>query len=93
MGHGSDPKKNRPPEITQLEDPGIGIQEQVLRLDISVTYAQGMDVRETSKQLIHVQLDERNRYRLLLLIVVTSDSVHRLRNELQYQVQVHFVLL
>ena len=84
---------DRPSKITQLQDPGIRIQKQVLRLNVTVTDAQGMDVRQTAEQLIHVQFDERNGYRLLLLVVVTSDPVHRLRNELQNQVQVHLVLL
>lgn len=62
-------------------------------LDVPMTDAQGMDVGQATKQLIHVQFDERNGYRLLLLVVVTSDSVYGFGNEFQYQVQVHFVLL
>lgn len=45
-----------PPEITQLEDSRLRVHQQVLGLDVSVTHALGMDVRQTAEQLIHIHL-------------------------------------
>ena len=45
-----------PAKVTQLEDGSFWVDEQVLRLDVSVTHALGMDISQTAKQLVHVHL-------------------------------------
>ena len=60
----------------------------MLRLDVSVADALGVDVGEAPEELVHVQLDEGRRDRLLALAVLPRHLVHRLRDELQHQVLV-----
>lgn len=45
-----------PAKVTQLEDGTFRIHKQVLRLDVSVTHALGMDVGKATEQLVHVNL-------------------------------------
>lgn len=45
-----------PAEVTQFENGSFWVDEQVLGLDVSVTNALGMDISQTTKQLVHVHL-------------------------------------
>lgn len=42
------------PEVAQLQNARLRIEQQVLRLDVPVAYTQRMDVREAPEQLVHV---------------------------------------
>lgn len=64
-----------PAEVTQLEDSGVWVDEQVLRLDVSVTHTLGMDVSQTAEQLVHVDL-RRDRFTAL----PSELDTHPLRN-------------
>jgi len=70
----------------------IRIHKQVLRLNISVTDAKSVQVCQCSKALVHVELDEKHRHRLLHLCVVLQNSVDGLRHIVHDNVQVYFVL-
>jgi len=43
-------------EVTELQHSRLRIEQKVLRLDITMANAQRVDVGQTSKQLIHVEL-------------------------------------
>lgn len=76
-----------------LDPPHLWIEQQVLRLDIAMADAEGVDVREGPGELVEVQLHEEHRQRLLALVVCPRHAVHRLRHELQDQVKVQLVRL
>ena len=80
-------------KVAELEDARVGVQKKVLRLDVPVADAQRVDVGKTSKQLVHVQLDEGRGNGLLGFGVLPRHLVHRFRDELEDQVQVDLVLL
>ena len=75
-------------EVAQLEYGRLGVEQQVLRLDVAVAYAHGVYVGETAEQLVHEELDVEDGYGLLGLGVVARHLVHRLRYELEHQVEV-----
>ena len=76
-------------EVAELELVGVRVDEQVLRLDVPVAYAHGVDVRQRAAHLEHVQLHKQRGHALPALAVVLADAEHRLRHKLQDQVQVH----
>lgn len=43
-------------KVTELQYGRLRIEQKILRLDITMAYAQGVDVGQTSKQLVHVEL-------------------------------------
>lgn len=53
--------------------------------------AQGVDVRQGAAHLVGVQLHVQPRHALPRLAVVLADAVHRFRNILQHQIQVHLL--
>lgn len=80
-------------KVAQLEDARRRVQEQVLRLDVAVADPDRVDVGERPHELVHVQFDVGHRHRLLEFGIVPRRAVHRLRNVLEDEVQVHLVLL
>ena len=65
---------------------GLGVDQQVLRFDVAVADAHGVDVHERAAHLEHVQLHEERGHALPALAVVLADAEHRLRDKLQHQV-------
>lgn len=45
-----------PAKVTQLQDPGLWVEEEVLWLDVAMTHPISMDVGQGPKQLVHVEL-------------------------------------
>lgn len=80
-------------KVAKLEDTGVGIEKQVLRLDVAVADALRVDVGQSAEELVNVQLDLEDWHCRLHLVEETGRSVDRLRHKLLNQVQVHFVLL
>lgn len=80
-------------EITQLQNSSFGVDEQVLGLDVAMADADAVDVGEGAKELVHVEFHVDHWDLLPLFGVVPGDSVHRLRNVFEYQVQIELVLL
>ena len=72
---------------------GLGVDQQILGLDVSVADACPVNVLEGPAHLISVQLDEDVGHALVVLGVVLADPVHGIWHELQHQVQVRLVLL
>lgn len=80
-------------KIAQLQNATVGIEKQILRLNVAVTDALGVDVGQGSEELIDVEFDLENRHRGLGLVEESRGSVDSLRNEFLDQVEVHFILL
>lgn len=80
-------------EIAELEDTTVGVEKQVLRLDISVADALAVDVGERAEQLVNVQLDLENRHGRLHLIKVAGRAVDGFGNKFEYEIEVDLVLL
>jgi hypothetical protein len=80
-------------EIAQLQNTAVGIEEQVLRLNVSVTDALTVNVGERTEQLVDVQLDLENWHGRLHLIEVARRTVDRLGNEFEHKIEVDLVLL
>eukprot|EP00982_Pelagococcus_subviridis_P008403 30837-Pelagococcus_subviridis.AAC.18 len=83
----------RAAEIAQLQHVRLAVHEQVLRLDVSVTHAAAVNVRQRSSHLIRVQLHVQPGHALRRLYVLLGQPVHRVRYVLQHEVQVHLLLL
>lgn len=83
----------RAAEITELENSAVGVQEKVLRLDVTMADALGVDVRKCSEQLVDVQLNFQNRHGDLHLVEKAGCSIDRLGNKLLNQVEVNLVSL
>ena len=69
------------------------VNENILRLDVSVTDALCMDVSDTTEQLVRVNLDKDVWDHLLHLQVLLHDSVDCIRNIVHDHIQIHLVWL
>lgn len=82
-----------PSKITKLQNSGDGVQKQVLRLDVTMADAQGMNIGQASEQLVHVELDLEHRHSLLDLGVVARGTIHGFGDVLKHQVEENLFLL
>mmetsp|Transcript_9353 Transcript_9353/g.23285 ORF Transcript_9353/g.23285 Transcript_9353/m.23285 type:complete len:346 (+) Transcript_9353:247-1284(+) len=80
-------------KVAELEQVGLGVDEQVLRLDVAMAHAERMNVRERAAELVRVQLHVQQREGLLGFGVVPRHAVHGLRDEVHHEVQVGLVRL
>jgi len=80
-------------EIAQLQHTTAGVEEEVLRLDVAMADALRVDVGQSAKQLVDIKLDLQDGHGGLHFIEEPRGPVHRLRYELLYQVEVHFIFL
>jgi hypothetical protein len=80
-------------EVTELENARSRVQEEILRLNVSMTDSNRVDVGKRSEELIHVQLDLKHGHRLFELGIVPACAVHGLRNVFLDEIEVNFVLL
>ena len=80
-------------EIAQLQLLRGGVHQKVLRLDVAVTYPQGVYVRQRAAQLVQVQLDVQQRQLHPVFLVPSTDRIDRLGYEFQHEVQVQFIRL
>ena len=80
-------------EITELEDAGGRVEEEVLRLDVAMADADRVDVHERAQQLVHVQFDLEHGHGLLELSIVAACAIHGFRNIFENKVEIHFVFL
>lgn len=80
-------------EITELENTAVGVEEKILGLDISVTDALRVDVRQGSEKLVDVKLDLEDRHGCLHLVEKSRGSVDGLGHELLNKVQVNLIFL
>ena len=86
-------KDLRGAKIAELEDARSRVEKEVLRLDIAVANADGVDVHERAEELVHVELDLQHRHGLLELGVVPAGAVHGLWDIFEHKIEVHFVFL
>lgn len=80
-------------KVTELEDARGRVQQQVLWLDIAMADAEGMNVGQRAKELVHVQLDLERRHGLLQFGVMTARTVDGLGDIFEDEVEVQFVFL
>eukprot|EP00355_Strombidium_rassoulzadegani_P008311 CAMPEP_0168618554 /NCGR_PEP_ID=MMETSP0449_2-20121227/6133_1 /TAXON_ID=1082188 /ORGANISM="Strombidium rassoulzadegani, Strain ras09" /LENGTH=162 /DNA_ID=CAMNT_0008659435 /DNA_START=443 /DNA_END=932 /DNA_ORIENTATION=- len=79
------------PEVAELDDIVVEVDEDVLGLDVAVADAHGVDVGDGSEELVGVELHEDLGHVLLLLHVVLHDLVEGLWDVLHHHVQVDLV--
>jgi len=48
-----------PSEVAEFDDVSLRVKQQILRLDITMTDSEWVDIRQAAKQLVHVQLHAR----------------------------------
>lgn len=70
-----------------------GVDQEVLRLNISVTDSDAVDVSQRAEDLVRVELDEDIRNFMLALAVVFNDLIEISRNVIHNNIQIHFVIL
>ena len=80
-------------EVTEFEDAGGGVKEEVLRLDVAMADADGVNVHERTEELVHIQLDLEHGHGLLELGIVPAGTVHGLWDVFEHKVEVHFIFL
>lgn len=80
-------------KVAELEDSGVGVEKEVLGLDVAVTDADRVDVCQGSQELVHVQLDLEHWDNLLELGVVPKGAVDGFGDKLEHKVEVDLVLL
>lgn len=71
----------------------LGVAENILRLDVSVTDSFGVDVGDGSQQLVAVEFDNQVGHHLLHLQVVLHDAVGRILDIVHNYVEVYFIRL
>lgn len=79
-------------EIAKLEDAAGGVEEEVLRLDISVADALRVYVCERAEQLVDVELDLEDRHGGFHLVEVAGCAVNSLGDKLENEVEIDFIL-
>ena len=80
-------------EITELEDAAVGVEKEVLRLDVSVTDALRVDVGQGSEKLVNVKLDLKDGHGGLHLVEKSRSSVNGLGHEFLDKVKVNLIFL
>jgi len=69
------------PEIAEFQNTGVLIKEEILRLDVSVTDALGVNVGQGAEELVDVELDFQHRHGCLHLVEVPRSPVDGFRNK------------
>jgi hypothetical protein len=80
-------------KIAQLQYAGRRVQQQILRLDVSVADALRVDVGERAEKLIDVEFDLKNGHHRLHLVEIAGCAVYGLGYEFKHQVEIHFIFL
>lgn len=81
------------PEIAEFQNTGVLIKEEILRLDVSVTDALGVNVGQGAEELVDVKLNLQHRHGCLHLVEVSRRPVDGLRDVFEDKVEVHFIFL
>jgi hypothetical protein len=69
------------------------IDQEILRLDVSVANSEGVDVSESAVALVGVKFDEQDLYWLLHFIIVLEHSVDCLRDIVHYHIEIDLIFL
>jgi hypothetical protein len=80
-------------KVAQLKNSAVGIEKEVLRLDVSVADALRVDVGKGSEELVDVQLDLQGGHSGLHFIEKTRCPVDGLRNEFLDEIEIDLILL
>lgn len=80
-------------EITQFEDAGVGVQQKVLRFNVTVTDSLRVDVGKRSEQLVDVEFDLQHGHCGLQFVEIARCAVHRLWDIFEDEVEIHFIFL
>ena len=71
----------------------LRVYKQVLRLDVAMAVAQGVNVGKRTEALIGVQFDQKDGHWLLHLVVVFQYAIDRLRDVVHHDIQINLILL
>ena len=71
----------------------LRVYKQVLRLDVAMAVAQGVDVGKRTEALIGVQFDQKDGHWLLHLIVVFQYAIDCLWDVVHHDIQINLILL
>lgn len=71
----------------------IRINEDILRLDVSVTNTLGVNIRNRAKQLVAVKFNEQVRHHLLHFEIVLHHAVRCVLNVVHHNVEINFIRL
>lgn len=80
-------------KVAKLQNATTGVQEEVLRLDVTMTDSLGVDVREGPEKLVNVKLHLQDGHSSLHLVEVSRRSVHRLGNVLLHEIEIDLIFL
>lgn len=83
----------RTAKVAELQYPGVGIEEEVLRLYVSVADPLRMDICQRAEKLVDVQFYFEDRHRGPHLVEVPGCAVHCLGDILEDEIEVDFILL
>lgn len=80
-------------KITQLENSGGRVKQEVLWLNIPVTDSPRVNVGQGSEELVDVELDFEDRHGGLHLVEIAGGAVHCLRDIFEDEIEIDFILL
>lgn len=83
----------RAAKVTEFQDARSGVQQQILRLNVSVADSLGVDIGERAKELVDVKLDLEDWHGGLELVEVPRGSVDSLGHEFEHQVEIDLIFL
>lgn len=78
-------------EVTQLQHVRVRVAQQVLRLDVSVTNSDCVNVSKRAQHLVCVELDDKRGHHLLHFEVALHNSVYSLWDVVHDDVEINFL--
>lgn len=80
-------------KVAKFENTSLRVQEQILRLDVTMADADRVNVRERAEKLIHVKLDLEDWHWLFELDIMSAGAIYGLGDKLEDEIEVYFVFL
>lgn len=80
-------------KVAQLENPAVGVEQEILRLNVTVANALRVNVGQRSEELVGIQLDFQDGHGRLHLVEESRRSVNGFWNKFLDKVEVNFVFL
>jgi hypothetical protein len=81
------------PKVAQFQNPGSGVQEQILRFDVTMADANRVDVSQGAQELVHVQFDLEGGHGLFEFGIVATGAIHSFGYIFEHKVEINLVLL
>lgn len=80
-------------KIAQFKNPTVGVEQEVLGLNVTVANALRVDVGQRSEELVSIQLDFQDGHGGLHLVEESRRSVNSFRDKFLDKVEIDFVFL